>query len=119
MNVSPEVASRGMSRVEGGDFGYETYYARRFLERREHERHLAEVEKTLALTPGTNLGSIVFNDYKLNTKCIVESIDGTSVKIVGKRGRYTMSCVTDVLGINSALIRAFEQGKRKTPGLVA
>jgi hypothetical protein len=117
MNVSPEVSSRNKARVEGGDFGYETYYAREYIKRRAHERHFAEVEAKLALTPGADLGSLIFNDYKLNTKCAVESIEGAKVKIIGKRGRYTMSCVTDVLAIDSALVRAFEQGKRKTAGL--
>jgi hypothetical protein len=119
MNISPEVASRNKTRVEGGDFGYETFYAQKYLERRAHERALTEAENTLGLVPGKDLGTIMFNDYKLNTKCVVESIEGTQVKIVGKRGRYTMSCVTDALGIQAALARAFEQGKRKTVGLAS
>jgi hypothetical protein len=113
MDVSAEVAERNKSKVQGGDFGYETYYARQYLDARAAERKLADAERELNLIQGMQLGTLIFNDYKMNTKCMVESIEGSTVKVVGKRGAYKVTLTTNALGIQWAIKRAEEKGKRK------
>ena len=118
--LRPEDAARNHSGVQGGDFEYEVYHARRVLDARRAAKALSDAEAELNLQPGTHLGSLVFSsDFKLNTGCTVAAIDGHDVKITGKRGRYIVTITTNALSIKHAMDRAFGRGKRKTATLGA
>jgi hypothetical protein len=80
---------------------------------------LADAEAKLILRVGTTLGTLVFNDFKVNTNCVVEAIDGATITVAGKRGKYIVKLETNALGIQYALDRAFSKGKRKSAELVA
>lgn len=116
--LTEEMIQRGRGHVEGGVFGMEVYYARDLLRLRAASKHYAEVEKKLDLHVDDNLGSLVFNDYKLTTKCKVDSIDGCKISLTGKRGAYVVKFTTDHVGIDNAMDRAYTRGKRKTASKV-
>jgi hypothetical protein len=115
--LRPEDAARNRSNVEGGDFGYEVYYARQVIDARAAAKRLADAEAALNLKPGTVLGSLVFSDYKLNTKCVVESVENSVVEIKGKRGAHVVIFTVNALSVQRALERAFEKGKRKSAAI--
>lgn len=103
--------------VEGGPFGMEVYYAHDYLRRIIEIKNKNAAVERLNLRTGTPLGSLIFNDYKLNTNCSVLSTDEGGYRITGKRGKFTISFTTDASSIECAMDRAFEKGKRKFKGL--
>lgn len=103
--------------VEGGPFGMEVYYARDYLRRILEIKNMNAATERLNLQTGTQLGSLIFNDFKLNTNCTVISSENGDYRISGKRGKYSISLTTDALSIECAMTRAFEKGKRKYKGL--
>ncbi|MDB5768031.1 MAG: hypothetical protein JWQ61_2845 [Collimonas fungivorans] len=109
----------GKGEVEGGIFGMEVYYAREFIRNQSARKALADAEGKLNLRVGTTLGTLVFNDFKVNTNCVVDAIDGATITVAGKRGKYVVKLETNALGIQYALERAFSKGKRKSAELVA
>jgi hypothetical protein len=109
----------GKGEVEGGIFGMEIYYAREFIRNQSARKALADAEAKLNLQVGTSLGTLVFNDFKVNSNCVVEAIDGATITVAGKRGKYIVKLETNALGIQYALERAFSKGKRKSAELVA
>lgn len=117
--LRPGDADIGKDEVEGGIFGMEVYYARDFIRIQAGRKALADAEAKLNLQVGTILGTLVFNDFKVNTNCVVEGIDGSSITVTGKRGKYIVKLETNALGIQHALERAFSKGKRKSAELVA
>jgi hypothetical protein len=117
--LRPGDADAGKGEVEGGIFGMEVYYAQEFIRNQSARKALADAEVKLNLRVGTSLGTLVFNDFKVNTNCVVEAIDGATITVAGKRGKYIVKLETNALGIQYALERAFSKGKRKSAELVA
>jgi hypothetical protein len=117
--LRPGDADAGKGEVEGGIFGVEVYYAQEFIRNQSARKALADAEAKLNLRVGTTLGTLVFNDFKVNTNCVVEAIDGATITVAGKRGKYVVKLETNALGIQYALERAFAKGKRKSAELAA
>lgn len=114
LEITPEVDEHPSGRrVEGGEFGMDCYYARRTIDARN--KHAAEdaAAAGLRLVPGLELGSLIFTDCKLTTRCKVESIEGAQVSFSGKRGRYTVTGKATALGLRHAMERAHRGGKRR------
>ncbi|MDM0037300.1 hypothetical protein QTI33_34605 [Variovorax sp. J22P271] len=59
--------ARNTERVDGGDFGYDVYYARSAVEAMRHQRKLVATAQALAFQPGDKVGALIFNDGKRNT----------------------------------------------------
>jgi hypothetical protein len=89
----------GKGEVEGGIFGMAVYYAREFIRNQSARKALADAEAKLNLRVSTTLGTLVFNDFKVNTNCVVEAIDGATITVAGKRGKYIVKLETNALGI--------------------
>mgnify|MGYP001579025643 CR=1 FL=1 len=99
-------------RVEGGDFGMDCYYARRALDARHSHAEQDQAAAALALQVGDELGTLMFNDFKVNTGCRVVGILGHEYSIQGKRGRYSVTLAASALNIRHAIGRAFDKAKR-------
>lgn len=114
LNPSAEILEVGIKANEGGEFGMDCYYARRYLD--AQKRFEAERAALQKLNPyvGQELGTIVFNDFKRNTKAkIVDVKDGgRSIRIEAKRGRYSVTMLCTALNIQHAVERAQEKGYR-------
>ncbi len=113
--ITPEQASVNTERVEGGNFGFDCYYARRYIEARQG--HEAERIALARLNPhvGQNLGTLIFSDFKRNTGMTITAISegGKLFDLSGKRGAYKVSLSCTAKQIENAMNRAFEQGSRK------
>lgn len=113
LGVTPEQRALNKTRVEGGDFGYEVYLARKVVEARSKDAKLQEATRELNLKPGDKLGTLVFNnDFKRNTGMTVVSVDGDTVVLDGKRGAQAIRQTTDSLGVKAGIDRAKEKGYR-------
>ena len=101
------------ARVEGGIFGMECYYARKYLE--ACSLHASEDKALAQLQPhvGQKLGTIVLNDGKRCTGAVVAEVDGASMWLQFKRGSSLMTCMAPVLSVKNAIDRAAEQKLRK------
>lgn len=115
LGVSEEVLASNRAGVDGGDFGYDVYYARRAVESKRAEMASKKTREELALKPGDKLGSLVFNDFKLTTGVEVISVseNGRRASFKGKRGAATVTFESTVEAIKFAIDRAQERGKRK------
>lgn len=101
------------SRVEGGIFGMQAYYARRYIESRI--LHSKEDQAAASLKPvvGQKIGTIVFNDYKRNTGAFILAVQGLILKLQFKRGKNTYEAEVTALTLSYAIDRAFEKKLRK------
>lgn len=115
LNVTPEIRQRNKSNVQGGDFGFDVYYARKAVEAQRRHASDKAIREAMNLKAGDKLGTLIFNDFKVNTNVVVESVsdDGNSVAIKGKRGSYTVTATASPTNIKGAIERAKERGKRK------
>lgn len=116
-HLRPGDAEIGKGAVQGGQFGMEVYYARDYLRACEARELLDAADEKLALSKGVQLGTLIFNDFKVTTGCVVSTIDRAGVIVMGKRGRYTVQFTTNVVAIDAAIERAFEKGKRPSATL--
>lgn len=112
--VTPAQAAVGAKRVEGGEFGMDCYYARRYLESREKIAAEDAAHQRLAPRVGMRLGTLRFNDFKRNTGMVVDEVlpDGR-LKLRGKRGAYEVTVECTALQVAKAVDRAAERGWRK------
>ena len=104
------------SNVQGGDFGYDVYYARKAIEASGNNALEKQIHEELNLRAGDKLGTLIFNnDFKVNTNVVVKSVseDGKSVELDGKRGAYTITVKANTAAVRYAIERAKERGKRK------
>jgi hypothetical protein len=89
MAITPQQDSANFAnaRVEGGIFGMECYYARKYLE--ACSLHASEDKALARLQPhvGQKLGTIVLNDGKRSTGAVVTQVDGASMQLQFKRCR--------------------------------
>lgn len=115
IGVTPEQRKQNTLGTENGDFGYDVYHARRAVEAQRKHNLAAKIAGELNLQAGDKLGTIVFNDFKINTNVTVESVsdDGQTISIKGKRGSYVVTATTSPIDIKNAIERAIEKGKRK------
>lgn len=114
LSVPQDQLDAGRASVHGGHFGYDLYYARRYLY--AVKRISDENDAHAALKPaiGQNLGTLIFNsDFKQLTSVTVIAVEGMAVKLEGKRGASRWTVTTTAVGIKSAIERAHERGRRK------
>lgn len=114
LGVTPEQRARNSHNVDGGDFGYDVYGARKAVEAQRESAKSREFSDALSLKPGDALGTLVFNDGKVTTGVKVVSLNesGLIATITGKRGAATLNGEVGVDAIASAIDRAKERGKR-------
>lgn len=98
--------------VEGGDLGYEIYKARQKVEAQRVEKANADAFKALGLHVGQQLGTLMFNDFKVSRKATVEAIEGNKITLSLKRGKADAILTTDPLAIAAAIERADSKGLR-------
>ena len=115
LKVTPEQRARNTKGVEGGDFGYDVYNARKAVEAQRGNAKSRELAKALNLKPGDVLGTLVFNDGKVTTGVKVNGLNesGLIVTFTGKRGAATLNGEVGVDRLAAAMDRAKERGKRK------
>ena len=116
LNVPAEILDQNKTRVEGGDFGYDVYLARKAVEAKRARAQQIAVRDAMNLKPGDDLGTLIFtSDFKVNTNVVVDSVsdDGLTVVAKGKRGSYTVTLKTSPIGLKSGMDYAHEKGKRK------
>lgn len=114
LGLTPEQLDANFkTRVEGGRFGMDLYYARDVLDR----RHLAAQEdaaaEALNVHVGQKLGTIMFNDFKRCTGTQVVQVDGRFVKVQFRRGVPYMQVQVTPLQLKYAIDRAAERKLRK------
>lgn len=115
LGVTLEQRARNSRGVEGGDFGFDVYNARRAVEAQRSNAKSREFANALNLNPGDALGTLIFNDGKVTTGVKVVGLNesGLIATITGKRGAATLNGEVGVDAIASAMGRAKERGKRK------
>ena len=115
LKVSAEVRASNRSAVQGGDLGYDAYYARGALDARKEHAAEAKAREEMALKAGDELGTLVFNDGKVTTSVTVTGTDDAGrYELTGKRGPATVKVQAPAISIKFAIERAHERGKRKT-----
>lgn len=116
LNVSDEVRAVGANRVEGGYFGMDVHYARKYVEaQRANANEIAAFEE-MSLTKGETIGSLIFNDGKLINCVKIEKLNDDSMTITctGKRGTNTIGFdIHSPISFKRAIERAHQQKKRK------
>lgn len=115
MLAKPEqVAAQFSNRpVEGGLIGMDCYYARQYIEAQAAQRARVAAADQLKASLGMALGTLVFNDSKRTTNCVITSIadNGLAYKVAGRRGRSIVSTSwLDATQIADAMNRAFSAG---------
>lgn len=113
LGVDADVRSRKNSGTEGGDFGYDVYMARKAVEAKQRYAEIARVQAEQNFKVGDVLGTLIFNDFKVNTGVTVKAVNGDQIKLRGKRGAYSVTMETGPTNIKYAIERAHEKGKRK------
>jgi hypothetical protein len=114
LQPSADVLTVQAKRVEGGEFGMDCYYARRTLEAQREHASAMDAARHLALTPGAELGALIFNDGKLIRAAVATEVRSRSVVMRGKRGAKEVAGPVDILALARAMDRAHSEGKRKT-----
>lgn len=116
LNISPEIDAAKSERVEGGDFGYDLFYARNYIRAQELFAKEDAARAEMKLQPGQKLPPLMFNDFKLNRAVVVESVSetGLTVSLTGKRGAQSVRwpSVTP-LQVKNAIDRAAERAARR------
>lgn len=116
LGVTQVQLASNKTNVQGGDFGYDVYHARKALDAAKNHALEKQIREELNLKEGDKLGTLVFNnDFKVNTNVVVKSVseDGNSVELDGKRGAYTVTVSTNPAAVRYSIERAKERGKRK------
>jgi len=116
LGVTPEQAASNRSKVEGGDCGYDFYYARSYLKAQfGHQADRSSIER-LKPYVGQVLGTLVFGDFKRTTGMVVTEVceGGKLITATGKRGSYGVVLKCTARQIENAMDRAFERKSRKT-----
>ena len=115
LGVTKEQRARNSHNVEGGDFGYDVYHARRAVEAQAQEAEAAKIRAELNLRADDKLGTLIFNDFKQTNSVEVVSIteDGRRASFKGKRGAVAVTFKTTVPAVKFAIELAHERGKRK------
>jgi hypothetical protein len=72
LGVTREQLARNTQKVDGGDFGYDVYFARGAVEAIRHQQRLVDTAAALALRPGDKVGAIIFNDGKRTTGAVAQ-----------------------------------------------
>lgn len=100
---------------DGSVFKTDVYLARGTVEAKRKYANQTAIANELNLKAGDNLGTLIFNDFKVTTGVTVESVskDGRDIKFTGKRGPARVSAQTQPESIKAAIDRAHEKGKRK------
>lgn len=111
--LTPALLERGRGRVEGGDFGMETYYARKYIEACAQREHRRAAEARLSLAPGRALGTLIFNDGKQTTSCVVTKWENGWGTLRGRRGRQTVEIRCDAIAVEYAIERYHERRDRR------
>ena len=115
LQVSPEVLALNKSNTDGGDVGYDLYYARNAVDAHRGNQKSRDISDAMDLKAGDVIGTLITSDYKQTTGVTIVSVgdDGLSVKFIGKRGAYSVSGEIGVDSIKASIDRAKEKGKRK------
>lgn len=115
LGLTPEQASVRAETVEGGTFGLDLYYAREYISAQAKFQAERVALQRLKPAEGLELGTLMFNDLKRNTgmRVVEVSSDSGEIKIIGKRGAYTVTLVCTAKQIENAIDRAHERGLRK------
>jgi hypothetical protein len=115
LGVTREQLARNTQRVDGGDFGYDVYFARGAVEAIRYRHMLANTAAALSLKPGDNVGTLIFNDGKRTTGVVVETVgvDGASLVVQGKRAGKPIGLRCNVAALANAIRTAQERGGRK------
>jgi len=113
LNISAELRARKELGTEGGDVGYDIYHAGKAVDEQRGNAEVRRVEKEMVLKVGDKIGTLIFNDFKVNTGVTVEAVNDTTISLSGKRGAYGVKMDASVTNIKYAVERAYEKGKRK------
>jgi len=114
LGVTPEQRARNSHQVEGGDFGFDVYYAQHAVAAAREHKRLAETAAVLELQPGVKVGTLRFNDGSKTASCVILSAEegATQVVVQGKRGAQTVSLSCSVVALARAVQSAHEHGLR-------
>jgi hypothetical protein len=112
LNVPPEVVASKRTNVEGGDFGYDLYYARDYLRAQEKYKAEDDASARLNLSVGDVVGTLMAN-YKRVTGCAVIAINGGQITLRGKMGKNTVELTVNARQIEAAISGAHSRGWRK------
>lgn len=112
--VTPEQRARNSHQVEGGDFGFDVYYAQRAVEAAREHKVLLETARVLGLQPGVKVGTLRFNDGTKTSSCVIRSVEdgGTQLVIEGTRRAQAVTLSCSVVGLARAVQSAHERGMR-------
>lgn len=116
LGVSEEVLASNRTGVQRGDFGYDVYLARKFVEAQAQEAELQKIRAELKnLQTGDKLGTLIFSDGKQTRAVEVVRItqEGRCATFKGKRGAKTYEIEAAVHAVKWAIERAYKNGKRK------
>lgn len=115
LGVTREQLARNTQRVDGGDFGYDVYFARGAVAAIRYQQKLVDTAAALALRPGDEIGALIFNDGKRTTGAVVESVeaDGLNLVIKAKRAGKPIGLRCNVDALANAVRTAQERGARR------
>lgn len=115
LGIPADIAERRRERVEGGEVGMESYYARKYVEGQATYAAERVAAARMALSAGSKLGTIRLTDFKRYTSLVVESVlpSGYHFRLTGKRGSTAIAVEMSALAIRRAIDRAFEAKQRK------
>lgn len=113
LSEDDDKANFAQFRVEGGVFGMDCYYARKYLDARKV--HAAEADACARLRPhvGQRLGTVMFNDFKRCTGAVITKVVGEKLELRCKRGTSLLTFEESVLSVKHAIDRAAEKKLRK------
>ena len=113
LNPSTEILCVNAEKVEGGEFGMDLYYARRYLDAQKHFAAVDAAHARLKPQAGMVLGTLVLQDFKRNTGAKIVAVEGYEFRVQMKRGAHAYDFVCPALTIRYAMDRAHERGHRK------
>lgn len=103
LGVTQEQIDTTPSRVEGGAFGYEVYYARKYVEAQRLDALNIKIGKELNLAYGQNLGKLKLQDGKILSASTVITKDAVGATLEGKRGRLVLRTTLTYSSIKNKL----------------
>ena len=112
LNPSADELAVNINKVDGGWFGMDVYYARKYID--QAAKYAAEDAANTALnaTAGMALGQLMFNDYKLTRAVSIINVDDKGIWISGSRGTAKIVATVSAMQIKHAMDRAFSYKKR-------
>ena len=115
LNVPNDVLESNRAGVQDGDFGYDVYLARKYVESQKANNVSKSIAGELSLNVGDSVGTLVTNDGKRTTNVKIESISdsGLIATFTGNRGKYTVTGQIGVDSIKHSINRAKERNHRK------